>query len=86
MPTACLKSGLLATLVGILLLIGCKPAQKNTVPENSVDQTVTNKIGKDFESYPSPSGSYLLFVEKVNPAAANQDFVFISNPFWGGFC
>lgn len=77
MPTTCLKSGLLATLVGIFLLIGCKPAQKNTITENSVDQTVTNKIGKDFESYPSRSGSYVLFVEKVNPTAANQMTRFI---------
>ncbi len=77
MPAACLKPGLLATLLGVVLLIGCKPAQQNNASEESINQIVIEKIGDDFESYPSPSGSYLLFIEKINPSNANPITKFI---------
>jgi hypothetical protein len=77
MLTACLKPGLLATVVGVILLIGCKPAQQNNASEDSINQIVIEKIGDDFESHPSPSGSYLLFIEKVNPSSANPITKFI---------
>lgn len=74
MPTYSIKPNYLAVFVGIVILIGCKPVQKNISEE---DQTIIEKLGLEFESYPSPSGSYLLFVEKLSPSAANPITKFI---------
>lgn len=76
MPAINLKPSYLAILVGITFLIGCKPAQKS-LATNSIDQLVASKLGEDFESYPSPTGSYLLFIEKISPTATNSITKFI---------
>ena len=57
-------------------MIGCKPAQKS-VATDSINQIVARTIGENVESYPSPTGSYLLFIEKLSPTAANPYAKFI---------
>jgi hypothetical protein len=76
MPAFYPKPNYLAIFVGITLLIGCKTAQKNITP-NSTNQKVTSQIGDNFDSYPSPKGSYLLFIEKLSPTTANPITKFI---------
>jgi len=74
---ACLKSSLLATLVGLALLTSCRLSQKSVEKENAINQIVAAKLGAGFESHQSPSNAYFLFIEKINPTAANPQIKFI---------
>lgn len=75
--SACLKPGLLAILVGIILWIGCKPTQKNNSSEDLINQIAIEKVGAEFDAYQSPDKTYILFIEKVNPTAVNPITKFI---------
>lgn len=77
MPTYFLKPGYLAIVVGLVILAGCKPIQKNNSAADTIHALAVEKLGDKFESYPSPTGSYLLFIQIINPAAANPITKFI---------
>ncbi|MBL7871420.1 MAG: hypothetical protein JNM78_07405 [Cyclobacteriaceae bacterium] len=73
----CLKPGLLAFLVGIILWMGCKPTQNNNSPEDLINQIALEKLGAEFDAYPSPDKSFVLFTKKLSPSAANTFTKFI---------
>lgn len=72
-----LKSSYLTTLIGILMLGGCNPIQKNNLQEVSVSQLAIENLGNDFELQPSATGAYVLVIEKVSPTAANPITKFV---------
>jgi hypothetical protein len=75
--SACLKPGLLAILVGIILWIGCKPTQKNNSTGDLINQIAIEKVGTEFDAYQSPDKTYILFIEKVNPTSVTPITKFI---------
>jgi len=53
-----------------ILIFSCKPTSSNQTNTDSVEQLVTQKLG-NYELFQSSSGTYTLYIQKVDPSAAN---------------
>jgi|GEM_PF-1316968 hypothetical protein len=53
-----------------ILIVSCEPTRSNQTKVDSIEQIVTQKLGS-YELIPSFSGAYTLFVQKIDPSAAN---------------